>query len=450
MGSIFTGGTRSNRRGPAVAAAVGVFTIGLAGCTPSTPTNPPSGDPAAACTIIAGATPRAWEVPAAQIATSPDNAKWADRIWLYADNDGFHPGLEIGVDDQPANDYSLPLYCSNTDTTTIRAYHRPAPPGEFAGNFNVDLGTRVPWSSSWRPSDGKDALAVVFDASTGHEVDYWRLSTPKTDNYDNRQLDCQLDLNNVAAGFDPNYHMCAATLAPVTGPDGQLVDVRTYLGNFPPGNGAGLPRTAGLTTPKEVKSGRIAHALKFAVGKQASMTGPPCPSDVTSPYDPRIGTTCGVSVAPASKLESRSITSDPAPCTVVMGASSCLAGMIPDGTRWVVDISDAEIDQWLDGRGFTGRLRETARVFAVALRDFGSIQTETSSGPATWQAAGGADRDTAAGWRELGLTQTVADTLLDGLVTRDRIRVLEPPVNHCPTGDTQLACWASSISYPGT
>ena len=41
------------------------------------------------------------------------------------------------------------------------------------------------------------------------------------------------------------------------------------------------------------------------------MTGPVCPPDVTSPDDPRVGTTCGISVAPAGKFESGRIQSSP-------------------------------------------------------------------------------------------------------------------------------------------
>lgn len=417
---------------------------------PSAPP-PDRGEPPtqpAPCSLPLPPSPRAWEVPASRIATSPSSDKWADRIWLYADDEAtFHPTIETGVDDKPSNDYSIPIYCADQATISARIYQRP----NWPAKFGTELGAAIPWNPAWRPADGRDGLVVIVDPATGKEWDIWALSSPQFHPLGYLpQHTCALDLDNQLAGFDSDSSLCAASVRVVTEPDGDIADVRSYGGNFPPASGVGLQNTAGLTTPAEVASGRIPHALKFAVGRQASMTGPPCPPDVTSPDDPRVGTTCGVAVAPAGKHEAASHQSTAAPCEVKPRAASCLGGMIPEGTRWVVAVTDAEIDGWLDERGYTGRLRETARIFAVALRDFGSIQTDTTGGPATWQVAGGADKETAAAWRELGLTQEVAETLLDGLVTRERIRVLEPPINHCAEGgDSRLACWAASISYPG-
>ena len=49
----------------------------------------------------------------------------------------------------------------------------------------------------------------------------------------------------------------------------------------------------------------------------------------------------------------------------------------PDGLRIAVNITDAQINNWLDSRGFTGAKRNTARIFAVAMRDYGGIVLET-------------------------------------------------------------------------
>ncbi|MCC6227101.1 MAG: hypothetical protein IT195_11955 [Microthrixaceae bacterium] len=428
-----------------VAAAVIVTSLNEAPAPlPPGPTVAPAAP--APCALPAPTTPRVWEVPAAEIPTSPSSDKWAERIWRYADdNETFSPSIETGVDETPGNDYSIPLYCADQATTIARVFERPSWPGTF------ESGTTIPWNPNWRPSDGRDGFMVIVDPTTGKEWDIWALSTPQFHPADYLpQFRCALDLKNQLDGFNSDESLCAAALMVVSNPSGDAVDVRTYRGNYPPANGVGLQNTAGLTTPNEVAAGRIPHALKFAVGGQASMSGPPCPADVTSPDDARIGTVCGVSVAPAAKLESASTTAAATPCEVRSRKSACLGGMTPDGTRWVVDVTDAEIDAWLDERGYAGRLRETARVFAVALRDFGSIQSDTTGGPANWQVAGGADAETARAWRKLGVTQKVGDTLLDGLITRERIRVLAPPTNHCAEGgDSQLACWANDITYPG-
>jgi hypothetical protein len=157
---------------------------------------------------------------------------------------------------------------------------------------------------------------------------------------------------------------------------------------------------------------------------------------VTSPDDPRVGTTCGISVAPAGIFERLYTNSSPAE----------LADMVPAGTRLVVDRTDAQIAAWLDARGYTGRLRETARVFAVALRDYGLIQTDTTGGPAVIQVAGARNPQIAAGWRALGIVGDGAH-LLDGLITRDSLRVLSAATNHCNGTLTHLGCWADETGY---
>jgi hypothetical protein len=85
-------------------------------------------------------------------------------------------------------------------------------------------------------------------------------------------------------------------------------------------------------------------------------------------------------------------------------------------------------------------------VFAVALRDYGLIQTDTTGGPAIVQAAGGRNARTAKGWRDLGITGTGSD-LLAGLFTPERLRVLEPATNQCDGRPSKLFCWASSTGY---
>jgi hypothetical protein len=212
--------------------------------------------------------------------------------------------------------------------------------------------------------------------------------------------------------------------------------VRSYRGNYPPSTEIGIQNSAGIATPAEVAAGRIPHALRMAVSVTATMSGPRCPADVTGPDDPRVGTTCGIAVAPGGKHNAANRTSTPAE----------LAKAVPQGSRVVVDMTDAEIEQWLDARGYTGTLRSTARTFAVALRDYGLIQVMNTGGSWTIPVSGGRNPQTAAGWRSLGIADD-GSHLLDGLVTPNRLRVLEPPTNHCNGVATQLACWSSDTSY---
>jgi hypothetical protein len=377
---------------------------------------------------------RAWEVPASQIATSPRSADWSRRIWENADLYDDVWTVEFGFD-KASNDYSIPVYSTADATTTARVYHRT--PVMWNGRFDIDPGDKIPWNPAWLPSDGNDAFMVIVDPQTGQEWDIWAVSSPWFNVEYMQQLECLGQWSPSGRVFDPTVDLCAAAVMVIRQPDGAIANVNTYRGNYPVAGGLGIQNTAGLVTPEEVRSGEIRHALRFAVSGDLAMTGPVCPPDVTSPDDPRIGTTCGVSLAPAGQFDRRAKTSTP----------EQLAGMVPRGTRIVIDKTDAEIEAWLDSRGYTGALRNTARIFAVALRDYGLIQSDTTGGPAFIQAAGARNPETAAGWRELGIDEDDS-RLLEGLITPDSIRVLEPATNHCATGPSRFACWASDITYP--
>jgi hypothetical protein len=374
----------------------------------------------------------AWATPAAQVPTSPRSAEWASRYWQFADAFDHEIGVEFGFD-EPSNDYSLPLYSAADATTVARVFRRP---DAWNGRFDIPVGSTIPWNPAWRPADGNDGFLLIVDPTTGEEWDVWALSTPSFDRPYLKQAECSYQAESVALGFDPGSDLCAAAVTVISSPDGATADVRRYRGNYPPAGGGGLPNTAGLTTPAEVAAGVIPHALKFAVNWQLSMSGPGCPPDVTSPDDPRVGTTCGVSVAPAGQFESGDVDSTP----------DQLARMVPDGTRLVIDLSDQEIDAWLDARGYTGELRRTARIFAVALRDYGLIQTSSTGGGAIVQVAGARNPATAQAWRDLGIVGTGGD-LLAGLFVQSRLRVLEPATNQCSSGPSHLWCWASATGY---
>ena len=415
--------------------AAAVALVLLSSACIATPSSRPVRRPTTTTSVVLPSVtaPNVWSTPAAAIATSPRTDEWADRYFSWADAYDQDLGVEFGLD-EPSNDYSLPVYSAADATTVARVFRRPAE--SWYGRFDIEVGATIPWNPAWKPADGTDGFLLIVDPATGQEWDLWALSTPSFSPEYLRQDECIYQQESIVGGYDPSVDLCAAAVMVVRSPDGQVADIRTYRGNYPPAGGGGLHNTVGLTTPEEVAAGVIPHALKFAVSSRLSMTGPACPPDVTSPDDPRVGTTCGISVAPAGKFESARILSSPEE----------LARMVPDGTRLVLDLTDAEIEAWLDGRGFTGELRRTARTFAVALRDYGLIQTSTTSGPATVQVSGGRNAETAEAWRRLGIVGSGSD-LLAGLFTRERIRVLAPPTNHCDDGASRLACWASNISY---
>lgn len=409
------------------------------------------------CGTTSPDSPRVLEVPADQIATSPDSAKWAARIFAYADQiDDFSPDLASGVGASAGGDYSITVYCADDATTTNRIYLRPGF-GSFRG---VLRGGQIPWNPAWKAPDGNDGWLLIVDPATGKEYDIWAVSSPQYQPSSLPQSACQGDLNNLypvgpftpnglpagTPAYDPGAHLCAGAISVITTPSGTVADFRSYRGNYPWGGGVGLPNTVGLTTPDEVATGTIHHALKFFVGKQAMLGGPLCTSNTYN--NPLLGESCGTAVAPAGQFEGVNSSKTPTPCDVVYASDSCIAGMIPEGTRFVLDISDDDIAAWITSHSWTGTTATTMTTFAHALRDYGLILSSTSGGQAMVQVAGDNNADTAAGWASLALPSS-GTGVFGGLVTSaSQIRVLDPPTNVCGTGgDKRTYCHASDIHY---
>ncbi|HYE36639.1 hypothetical protein [Methylocaldum sp.] len=164
---------------------------------------------------------------------------------------------------------------------------------------------------------------------------------------------------------------------------------------FKPSRGCGIPYLAMLVRPEEIAQGKIEHALSMPSRNTAKAF-----------------------VAPATKSDGRET-----------------ANGMPMGTRFALNITDAEIDAWVKSlpSQLSGQTRRAARIIAVALRDYGWFITDTSGG-AHLQFE---DNATAkAKWVALGLgSQSVnwksypAD-LLDGLITKNRIYAIAPSNEH--------------------
>ena len=196
-----------------------------------------------------------------------------------------------------------------------------------------------------------------------------------------------------------------------------------------------------VVTPEEVAAGEIRHALMM--GAANTMFGPACTEAELATA--AAGTTCGFAVAPAGGLEWQGpcTSCPPSPLTDLERRSRA----IPEGMRLALQLTDAEIDAWLDERGYTGTKRSTARTFAVALRDYGWFITDTA-GTATFAVSGGANPETESGWRGLGIDGDGFD-LLFGLFTKERIWIVEPATNQCVAGTpSPYACEAAATGYP--
>lgn len=168
----------------------------------------------------------------------------------------------------------------------------------------------------------------------------------------------------------------------------------SYLGKedgFKPSRGCGIPYLAMLVRPEEIAQGKIEHALSMPSRNTAKTF-----------------------VAPATKSDGR-VTQN---------------GM-PMGTRFALDITDAEIDAWVKGlpSELPEQTRQAARVIAVALRDYGWFISDTAGG-AHFQFEDNATAKSR--WKALGLGEQYINyknyptDLLDGLITKARVYAIAP------------------------
>jgi hypothetical protein len=162
---------------------------------------------------------------------------------------------------------------------------------------------------------------------------------------------------------------------------------------FIPSRGAGIPYLAMLVRGNEVASGSIRHALAMPV----------------------VNTDGEQYFAPATKIEHRDL----------------LKNGLPEGIRFALDVTDAEIEDWIAAlpKELPEATRKSARTIARALRDYGWFVVDTA-GAATLQFE---SRLTAGDcWKIAGLeTIEIGDSeyprdLMDGLMTRERIYALVP------------------------
>lgn len=381
---------------------------------------------------------------------NPRSADWVTRLWSHGTTG--RPGewlTQFGLSSgsNAGSDYSIPVYDARTATVKRRVRQKIS----YGGVFNIAKDELVPWNDNWRPADGNDGFLVVINPDTGEEWDYWNVSGPGFSAPNNTPLGCVNATNlppPLGLGFDVNSDICAAAVVKVLSPTGSVVDIRGFSGNMPPASGGGLPNSTGLVMPSEVSAGVIKHAWKFMA--RNTMFGPECsPAALSDPA--QFGETCGSAIAPAGQFEKVGNTDG-----VIAAGNQAIPGntpdeqranTVPEGLRFSIRLTDEEIAAWLDSRGYVGAKRETARIMAVSLRDYGWFITDTSGAAAFFQVAGGANSADAARWRALGVDGDGVD-LLQGLFTKDRLVTWEPATNTCSDGTTsRWYCWATASGY---
>ena len=344
-----------------------------------------------------------WNVPASKLARHAESDVYAALFWNHGSREGEEDPTKRGQINLSFDTWSTPIYDVRDATTTKRVFT-----AYYGYTGTVKDGGRIPWNPSWQPSPGADAEMLIVDWEQGLEWDLWLVQP-------NNPSGCF----SFFSGFNMDYDLCVGRASLVTGPDDKPANINTYEGAFP-SKGSGLQNLALMVTAEEVAAGKIDHAIGMDVYN--TMFGDPCAANIAE--RPSAAVSCAHYLSPATRVE---WTTGPAPGCRVPQANTAQrrAKTLPEGMRFVLDITDAEIDSWLDQAGHHGAIRSTARIFAVALRDYGFIISDTSCYGATVPTDGITNPKAAELWRSMGVTGDSESSILDGLLSEDRLTVLE-------------------------
>lgn len=233
------------------------------------------------------------------------------------------------------------------------------------GGYNIN-GTKLPWNPNWTAASGSDGELILLDPATGREWDLWQVSVSgSTINVSGGSL--------IGAGES------------MSGSSG-VGNYRTKENGWSPSRGVGIQYLAFLAQPEEVSRGAINHALCVGV-RNPSKT---------------------FYVAPATKLEH---------------PGSEVSNPIPEGMRFALNITDAEIESWVATK--PAAYQKLARILARTVRDYGWFVTDTAGAVGIRMEDGAS---AGALWKAQGIdwTSNTATNLLDGLITQDRIYALVP------------------------
>ena len=177
-------------------------------------------------------------------------------------------------------------------------------------------GKTVPFNPTWSANAGTDAQAIILDAASGREWNLWDMAI------DTSAKQITISNGNLCPGdyltnnWDNKATKCTGS------------------------RGVGINYLAMLVRPWEIEQGKIEHALSMPIK----------------------GTSGQFSVPPATKLEH--------PGKV---------GPIPEGMRFALNVSYAEIDTYVNSlTALTAAKKKAIRTILVALKDYGWFITDTA------------------------------------------------------------------------
>lgn len=386
-----------------------------------------------------------WNVPVCNLARHPRSDIYAARIFNYAfPNDGSAQtlanlgnwGVNFGYEDLASN-WSRAVYDASEANTTIKLQICGAShciPSNLDGDLKYDdpkgylPDTAIPWNTNWKVAAAGDNELIILDKKAGK---LWALNQVKL---------------GIAAigqcGIIFENRLCVASGGIIRDYAGNIANYLTYEGSTGD-RGGGISYYATLLTPQEVEAGEIRHALGMAMHNTSY--GPICTPAQLATNDPKvIDVTCGTAVAPAAKFEWGGASADK---RTNLSQYLSIEKTVPEGMRFALNITDAEIDAWVASKGYSAQKARTAKIIATALRDYGWMPLDTGNS-AGFQVAGAVSDTNRALWTKLGITNTRDDYILNGLITQKRIYAIDPPTSNCIDGTkTKSYCRYNSSQY---
>lgn len=406
-----------------------------------------------------------WNQPVCNMPVYAKFTDYANRFYSWSSvNDGTTPandtrtygylGADIGLPKPTFTDpeglsglFSRNVYYASTANTTTLVQASATQSnldgikyddGQTPDAYRYLPNTSIPWNSSWRTGEGGDNEIVLLDDRPGPTQG--RIYTI---------AGYKRDLAAITqCGPFLRDRICTYTVKVGRDLSGNIVDYRTYEG-FLDSRGVGLSMYATFTTPEEVMAGEIRHALGMSIPNTA--TGPICTAAQLGTTAE--GKTCGTALAPASKFEWGGVNSSAERKNIPDAFNSIYTQdkMIPEGMRFAINITDAQIETWIQSQAkFNNDTKKanTARIFARALRDYGVMVVDTNGAKGQLQLAGAANPTARQQWASVGMDSEDDELILEGLITKTNLYVVEPPSQTCSNGSvSKYFCQWTSAKY---
>jgi hypothetical protein len=381
-----------------------------------------------------------WNQPACNLPTRSNSADLVSRLYNWGTlnanynkghigNDPDFPDTTKGAGHELDGIWNRAVYYASEATTTTKVWS-----SEYQSNLDASLSntpsTPIPWNPNWKSgtagSSGQlgDRIIVILDdrpgLTQGRIYGLWGYT-------------------GYCNSFLPD-RIC--TLQTKIGKDAQknIVDYRTYEGVIKE-RGIGLSRYAMVVTPEEVAAGEIRHAIGLSIPN--TQFGPTCtPAQLGTSAE---GTICGTAYIPASQHEWRSETNA---CDSDWLSNACapytMDKMIPEGTRFVLDMTDQQVEDWIATRSdlvANPARAQSARIYIRAMRDYGLMVVDTNGSRPVIQSVNGINSAHQTIWESLGMGPEYSnggdlrnEKMFEGLFNGTNMHVVEPPVATCNDG----------------